>query len=157
MIKKMIPFAPAALMAVLFLTVLVLFNFENGRNQYVLFFPLDSMKGKNAEIRNIFRSSDASHKMDLFVHELLLGPEVLQMNPFIPSGTKLKASIIKDDTLYLDFNKDFINEIPGMPISYAEKINYIQENVRFNFPQIKEIVVTVEGQIPGSGFYSQSE
>ncbi len=157
MIKKLIPFAPAALAAVFFLTVLTLFNFEKGRTQYVLFFPLDSMKGKNAEIRNIYRASDGSHRMDLFVRELLLGPEVLQMNPFIPPGTKLKASIIKGDTLYLDFNKDFIKDIPGTPVNYEEKNNYIRENIRFNFPQIKEIVITVEGQIPGSGFYSPSE
>jgi len=157
MIKKVIPFVPTALMAVLFITVLVMFNFEKGRTQYVLFFPLDTMKGENAEIRNIYRSSETQHKMSLFVHELMLGPEILQMNPFIPSGTKLKSLILKGNSLYLDFNKDFIKDIPVTPIGYKEKINYIRQNISFNFPHIKEIVVTVEGQIPGSAFYSQSE
>ena len=73
-----------------------------------------------AEIRNIYRASDGSHRMDLFVRELLLGPEVLQMNPFIPPGTKLKASIIKGDV------------ITSYSIHYTKLYDWPEAKARFN-------------------------
>ncbi|QEN07506.1 hypothetical protein EXM22_05695 [Oceanispirochaeta crateris] len=157
MIKKILPFVPVALIFLFLITVLILFNLEKGRNSHVLFFPLDGMNGKNAEIRNIYRSSDPKHRIDLFISELILGPVELELNSFMPEGTKIKASIWSGNSLYLDFNKDFILDTPRIPLSYTEKIDYLQRNIKFNFPHIKEIVVTVEGQIPGSEFYYDSE
>lgn len=157
MIKKIVPFIPLTLILILLITVTFLFHMEKGRTQHILFFPLDSMNGNNAEIRNIYRSAESSRRLDLFIQEMILGPVELKMNPFIPAGTKLKASIWKGNTLYLDFNKDFILNSQQIPFSYTEKIEYLNENIKFNFPQIKEIIVSIEGQIPGSTFYIESE
>ncbi|MBF9017660.1 MULTISPECIES: GerMN domain-containing protein [unclassified Oceanispirochaeta] len=157
MIKKAVPFIPVSIILILLLTVVILFNNENGRSSYVLFFPLDSMKGKNAEIREVYRSKDSHHRLDIFINELILGPVALKVNPFIPEGTKIRSFIWRDELLYLDLNKDFIRESASIPLDYMEKIVYLKENIFFNFPQIKDITITVEGQIPGSEFYALSE
>lgn len=157
MIKKAVPYLPVSIILILLLTVVILFNYEKGRSSYVLFFPLDSMNGKNAEIREVYRSRDPQHKLEIFVNELILGPVTLKMNPFIPEGTKIRSFIWRGEKLYLDLNKDFIRESSSIPLNYEEKINYLKENILFNFTQIKDITVTVEGQIPGSDFYALSE
>lgn len=153
----MIPLFPLLIIIILLLTVLVMFNFEKGRSSYVLFFPLDSNNGKNAEIREVYRSNDSQHRFEIFINELILGPVALKMNPFIPEGTKIRSFVWRDEKLYLDLNKGFIEESASIPLDYIEKIAYLKENIFFNFPQIKVITVTVEGQIPGSEFYGLSE
>jgi Sporulation and spore germination len=157
MIKKMAPFFPLIIILILLITVLIMFNFEKGRSSYVLFFPLDSMNGKNAEIREVYRSNDSQHKLEIFISELILGPVALKMNPFIPEGTKIRSFVWRDEKLYLDLNKDFIRESASIPLDYIERIAYLKENIFFNFSQIELITVTVEGQIPGSEFYGLSE
>lgn len=153
----MAPFFPLILILILLFSVLIMFNFEKGRSTYVLFFPLDSMNGKNAEIREVYRSNDSQHRLEIFIKEIILGPVALKMYPFIPEGTKIRSFVWRNEKLYLDLNKDFIRETASIPLDYIERIDFLKENILFNFPQIEEITVTVEGQIPGSEFYGLSE
>lgn len=156
MIKKIIPFVPVSLILVLLLTVITLFNFEFGRSRYILFFPLDSMTGRNAEIRDVYRANDADKKLEIFINELILGPVALRMNPFIPQGTNIRSFIQSGDRLYLDMDRGFIRESQRVSLTFDEKVELLVKNIQFNFPGIKEVVVTVEGQIPGSDFFSIS-
>ncbi len=157
MIKRFLPFIPAVLILISLLSVILMLNLNRGRNSYVMFFPLDSQNGRNAEIRMIHRHRSEEYRLQRFISELILGPVKLELNPFIPVETKLNAMIRSEQTLYLDFNRHFIDESPRIPLSYEEKIEYMKENILFNFPGIKEIVITVEGQVPGAEFFFLSE
>jgi hypothetical protein len=157
MMKRLLPYAPAALILLSLLSVILLLNLNHGRNSYVMFFPLDSRSGKNAEIRMVHRRRGEDLRIKRFVSELILGPVELELNPFIPVGTKMKSMVRSGQTLYLDFNRFFIDESARIPLSYDEKMGFLRENILFNFPAIKEIVVTVEGQVPGSEFFFLSE
>ncbi|MDC7235564.1 MAG: GerMN domain-containing protein [Spirochaetales bacterium] len=157
MIKKILPYTPVALMLVILITVTVLFNYEKGRNSYILFFPLDTMNGSNAEMRDVYRSSDKDRRLEIFINELILGPVSLKMNSFIPSGTKIRSFIWNDDVLYLDMNKEFIRDTASIPLDYEARISILKRNIQFNFPKIREISLTVEGQVPGSEYFGLSE
>ena len=157
MIKRFLPYTPAVLILLSLITVTLLLNLNFGRNSYVMFFPLDSQSGKNAEIRMVHRHREENFRIKRFISELILGPVELKLNPFIPAGTKLNSMIRSDQTLYLDFNRHFIDESARIPLNYEEKMRFLEENIYFNFSSIKEIVITVEGQVPGSDFYHQSE
>ncbi len=156
MIKKIVPFVPVSLILVLLFTVLVLFNVGFGRSRYILFFPLDSMNGMNAEVRDVYRASSADKRLEIFLNELILGPVALRMNPFIPQGTKVRSFIHSGEKLYLDLDRGFLNESQRIFLDHEEQIELLTRNIQFNFPGIKEITVTVEGQIPGSDYYATS-
>ena len=157
MIKRFLPYTPAVLILISLLTVIFLLNLDRGRNSYVMFFPLDSQSGGNAEIRTIHRHRTENIRMERFISELILGPVELELNPFIPEGTKLNTLIHSDQTLYLDFNRHFIDESARIALNYNERMDYLNRNIHFNFPGIKEIVITVEGQVPGAEFFFLSE
>lgn len=157
MMKRFLPYAPVALILLSLLSVILLLNLNHGRNSYVMFFPLDSQSGKNAEIRMVHRLRGEELRIRRFVSELILGPVELKLNPFIPVGTKMKSMVHSGQTLYIDFNRHFTDESARIPLNPDEKMGYLRENIFFNFPGIKEIVVTVEGQVPGSDFFYLSD
>ena len=157
MIKRFLPYTPAALILISLLTVILLLNLDRGRNSYILFFPLDSQTGRDAEIRMIHRHRGEDYRLKRFISELILGPVELKLNPFIPAETKLKSMIHDSQTLYLDFNRHFLDVSGGIPLNYEEKIEFVKENILFNFSGIKEIFITVEGQVPGSEYFFISD
>ncbi|WP_028973114.1 GerMN domain-containing protein [Spirochaeta cellobiosiphila] len=114
----------------------------------MLFFPRGISRELIGEVRYVPQRKDREEAIRLVVKELFLGPAEYQNTLLVPRGSKLKAVILRDKKLYLDLSKSVILGHEDQS-SYVDKVyNGIEKTVRFNFPSVKEIVITIEGQTP---------
>ncbi len=124
---------------------------EQRAQRYNLAFP-DTAGGKNHHEWRLLPERDTiAGTARLVVEELLLGPVQLGAVPFVPEGTAVRSVIYRREsrTLYVDFSSHLVvGNIRGN-ISIEEALDLITYNINRNIPRIEEIVMTVEGQLPG--------
>ncbi len=154
MLKKILRFLPVSIIGITFLLAVILINLENARLKQVLLFPLDNGNGVNAELRMIKKYKTKEVRIAHTVKEMLLGPAILELDRIVPLGTKLQSLILNDQTLFLDFSKDFFQMDSGLSFPFSDRIDLIKRNLKFNYPFLKEVVITINGQLPGSPYYS---
>ncbi len=152
--RKFLPFIPPALLLCFLLLNLGLFFTGRGQSRRVLFFPLDSGNGQNGEIRNMRLEKGMEKELKAFVEELLLGPVSLEMNPVAPPGTRLESILYRDGQAYLDFSRELALNNGQFQLDCQKSMELIRENLLFNFPRIQNLVITVDGQLPYSGFFA---
>lgn len=146
---------PIALLgAVLIISLVSFFLSGNRTDRRVLFFP-DDMSGKvKGETRYLPVYGSLEKNLELLVRELLLGPEYLMYAKAVPGNTTLNTLILDKEKLYLDFSIDLAVMDSGSSLNFEDAINLIKKTVTFNFKNIRTVNITVEGQIPGSAYYS---
>jgi hypothetical protein len=60
----------------------------------------------------------------------------------------VQTLIVHDGVAYIDFSFHLAFHSGEVPLSFRGIEEGIRRNIDFNFPQIKEIVLTVEGELP---------
>lgn len=80
------------------------------------------------------------------VEEFLLGPADSRRIPALPRGTRLKEILYRRGRLYVDFSEDavFARE-PSLDLG----LRAVRRTLRYNFPTLGSIIVTVGGREPG--------
>jgi len=151
--QKILKWLPVSLIFVFFILSIVFANTGFVRLKQVLFFPLDNAKGFNGEQRLIKRYTDREERISSTLREILLGPSELGYEKIVPVGTKIQSLILRENILYLDFSKHFIDDIKGFSLPAEERLRFIEKNLIFNYPFIKEIVITINGQLPFTPYY----
>ncbi len=154
MVKKVLRFLPASLILLFFITAAVMANTGFISQRQVFLFPLDNGKGINAEMRLISKYRDKENRIVHTVRELLLGPSVLEFERVVPAGTKIQSYILDGNTLYLDFSEAFFDQESGLTLPFKERIELVKKTVFLNYRFIRDIVITINGQIPESPFFS---
>ncbi len=136
-----------------FLTSLTIYILSNIHKADRIFFFPDHQSGKTiGESRKTPGVPfDKEKNMDIFVKELLLGPIDMNLDPLFASGTKLEKILYRDKIVYLDLN--FMALLPDKKAvhGFDNGIILIEKNIKFNFPYVKKVVLTVLGQEPESG------
>jgi len=140
-----------ALLLLMILLVSLAFYFKsNFHKAYRIFFFPEHQSGKpigeNRKTPRIL--SDKEQNMDIFVRELLLGPVGMNLDPIFPSGTRLEKIIYRNKTLFLDLN--FMALLPDKRAvhGFGYSILLIEKNIKFNFPYVEKVIVTILGQEP---------
>ena len=138
------------LLLIVLLISLTLFFISNIRKADRIFFFPDHKSGK---VMGESRKTpgipfDKEKNMDIFVKELLLGPIGMNLDPLFPPGTKLEKILYRGKTLYLDLN--FMALLPDKRAvhGFGNSILLIEKNIKFNFPYVEKVIVTVLGQQP---------
>lgn len=148
-------FIPAALLAAVFTISLVAFLFAgNQEAKRVLFFPDDMTRKVRGESRYLPVYGTDVENIELLVRELLLGPEYLLYDRAVPRDTKLNTLIFDKGKLYLDFSIDIAVSDDSGSVHFEDAINLIKKTVTFNFKNVRTVNITVDGQNPGSAYYS---
>lgn len=80
------------------------------------------------------------------MREWLLGPLELEHTHLFPRGTKLSAILLRQGRLYLDFTSPILLRGTAAALSVREISDVLDRGIGFNFPRIKEVILSVEGE-----------
>ena len=131
--------------ALFILSVMLFFLAGNNLDRRILFFP---GKGNySGEIRHVPRQKSREDNIEVFVKELILGPYSIDHYRIIPQKTKLQNLLLRNKSkLYIDFSADFIVSEEDLAIIPSEMIALIRKNLVYNFPFLKDVSISVDGQ-----------
>ena len=140
--------AGGVLAATLLLSLGFFFLLGNRSVVRVLFFPSDTGTRLVAEQRFVPRTRGLEAQVTSLVDDVLLGP----MNPdavrLFPRGVTVNAVLIQGRTAFLDLSQRLLFEDPEIPLHGKPALNALERSIRFNFPRIREIVISIDGQRP---------
>lgn len=135
-----------------FVLSLVLFLLlESQSVKRVLFFPNDVSGELNGEVRKLPRSEDDEENIQLFVKEIMLGPAKFVNKPIIPRDADLQSIILRDNKLYIDFGDNVLSLKKREGINFEKIASVLKQAIKFNFPYIDTIYITINGQTPQTG------
>jgi spore germination protein GerM len=113
-----------------------------------MFFP-DSLQSRMAgETRYVPRRKSREDMIQKYLQELILGPERIDFLRLFPRNTELHSVILRDSTLYIDFNENILFQDSDTPLNFNETIEMLKSALFYNFHYLKKINVTANGQVP---------
>lgn len=121
------------------------FIWGNEKEEQVLFFPEFRSGGARGEARILPRKDAREQEIELLVKEILLGPFDINYTPVAPADTRIRSLLLRKDTLYIDFSVDIVFKEASTSLSLEESLEYISRTIQFNFPGVKKIVYSING------------
>ncbi|MCK5672820.1 MAG: GerMN domain-containing protein [Spirochaetales bacterium] len=133
------------LLFLLLSSLLIFYIADNNLVRRVFFFPgRDTYSG---EIRRVPRQKSLEDDIELFVNELILGPYNIDHLRVIPEDTRLQNLLLRNRSLlFIDFSADLIVSENELSIIQSDMLEILRENLRYNFPKLEEITLSVDGQ-----------
>jgi spore germination protein GerM len=116
----------------------------SGRRTVVLFFVGEGNRLAR-EARELEPCSDTTACVKEVLDELFSGP-VGELDEALPAGSLLNRVRIEGNTVLVDVNRNFIEELPKGSSSEMLAVYSIVDTVCINFPQISHVKLTVEGE-----------
>lgn len=93
------------------------------------------------------------NEIEYYISEMLLGPQTERTRRLFPRNTKLLSCIASGDTLYVDFSGDIIDpEVSSKMLPLRQAIDLFSDNIKRNFPSIKQVDVYVNGNKAYDGY-----
>jgi len=126
---------------------------DNERVRRTLFFPDLLSDEIHAEERVVTRRAAQSAAVKLMLEELILGPADINSSRVLPKSSSIDALFINDGTLYIDLGIRAIAESPDVRVHFRDSLALLERNVLFNFRSLREVVVTVDGQVPYAPYF----
>ncbi len=139
-----------ALLAVLLLSLVVFLFVGSRQTEVVLFFPNYANHRLSGEERFVPRHAALSQGIETAVNELILGPEQLRHDRALARETRVRALFAKGHTAFIDLSAGILFPAESVSVSFEESLQAIRRTVLFNFPSIKHVVITIEGEEPQS-------
>lgn len=143
---------PAILGGVLILLFVVSFLLfllaGNGKTGRVLFFPAQTGSAMVAEERLLPRHGTLEQDAAELAEGVLLGPTRHDALRIFPRGGSVLSSLAHGRTLYLNLSPRLLALDPEVPLKGEEALAALARSIRFNFPQLRQIVFFIDGQIP---------
>ncbi|HOV62271.1 MAG TPA: GerMN domain-containing protein [Spirochaetia bacterium] len=121
-----------------------------GSVERVLFFPRENSSTLAGELRVVPDKRGKEEDIRILISELLLGPAKLDLSRVVPRGTRLNSVLLRKGVLYVDFSNDIFLGRKESELSFDEMLAAVRKTILFNFKRIKSIIISIEGQIPGS-------
>ena len=143
-------FQAAVIIALIALTVsaVCLYRSQKNYTERTLFFVEPVSKAVVMEHRLIAEKNDLELNVELLIKDELLGPALLVRDSVFPSGTRLNHVLLRDGVLYADLSLKAMFPSAHSGLNFQDSIRILEKTVSFNFPEIKNIVVTIDGSIP---------
>ncbi len=140
--------------ASLLLGLAFFFLFPVRQTERYLFFP-ENITGKlNGESRLVPWQPTLELAIHALIAEELLGPERLRDQRVAPVDTRVQALLVRKDHVYIDFSTEMVTASDQIQESVERAIEILTHTVRFNFPEIRQVTVTIDGQLPGQPYFS---
>jgi hypothetical protein len=149
--------AGGAFLCLLALSLVLFLAPSPGRVRRVLFFPSTTTReapGKPArlvaESRLLPRHRDTDRDARELVEAVLLGPARHGEASLFPPQTTVRTLVARRGVLYVDLSMQAAIPDPVAPVALEDAAAALKRAVRFNFPGIREVAFTVDGQVPRS-------
>lgn len=139
-----------AFLVVLAVSILLFLSFADNQQEIVLFFPNDSNHKLTGESRFVPRKGSIQANVRELVDGLILGPEKLRHVRALARSTTIRSLMLRAGTLYLDFSPQILFPEGDTSTGFIESLDAVRKSIKFNFPEIKKIVITVNGSLPKS-------
>ena len=128
------------------ISILVFFIFGNDRSKRVLFFPAEGRLV--SEMRFLPNHRDIEGDMTELVREEILGQVSHAAERLVSKDVILMSLFVRNRVAYIDLSADFFLAQAGYPLMEEAALDVLRKAVRFNFPHVREVVFTVDGQVP---------
>lgn len=137
------------LAASLLISLIAVLLFPQDQTRRVLFFP----NGVTGELRGeehvLPREREREAQIELFLEELILGPNTLGAVRIFPAETDIELLMLRDRELYVDFSPEILEVEEQVSLSFDDVLEMTQYNMNYNFPYLRSVTITVSGQLPG--------
>lgn len=144
----------SGLFAGLFLFAFVAFVIDGfSGERRLLFFPEHGSGKVSGETRRIVKYGTLEENIDLFVQEIVLGPMEIRHARVLPPGTRIRSVLVREKTAIMDLSADVLFLGDEVKLSLEESLKVVKRSVLFNFRNLRDMVITVEGQLPGEPSY----
>ena len=151
--KKHTILAGTLLGAAFFISLLSMVLFPQPLSRRVLFFPNGVTGELDGEEHYIPRRPEQEEAITLFVKELILGPKTLGSIRVLPLRTEIEMLLLRNGELLIDFSPEILDVERDLSISFGDVLEMTEYNIRYNFPRVKKITITVAGQLPRTPRY----
>lgn len=139
----------ALLLLSLVVSASLYFILNYGKSDRIFYFfdhQSGEITGENRKIPSV--PGKRERNIEIFLSELMLGPFSMKLDPVFPAGTKAEKLIYRNGILYLDLNFKALKPDNKAIHGFDNGILILKKNIRFNFPFVREVVITVAGQPP---------
>jgi spore germination protein GerM len=143
--------AGSALVAVLLVSLFFFFLVGYKREKRVLFFPREGSAALAAEERFLPNHRDLEVDLRKLIEEVILGPAGHDEVRLIPREVTVRSLSVQNHVLYLDLSADIVTAGHEYPLHGDEALEALKKTILFNFPKVREVAVTVDGQVPRFG------
>ncbi len=141
--------AGGVLAAVLALSIFLFLRYDSQWHRYVLFFPKYTDPGiVEGEVRGLRVHKDREKTLERFIHELMLGPGDVRYLSVMPKDGNVNTIMLRDNELYVDFSHSILFSDDEVPLTLEERFELMTKSIRWNFPDIKTINYTINGEVP---------
>ena len=138
----------AVLLGVCALSVLLFLLLGNGKVSRVLFFP-DTLGARLvAERRLVPRHGTLEANVRELVDGALLGPMRPDLARLFPREITVQTLIVNEGVLFVDLSAGAALPDPETPMGATEAVEALSRSIRANFPRLRELAVTMDGQVP---------
>jgi hypothetical protein len=147
--------AGAAFLVILAVSIALFLVSPSTRVRRVLFFPSTETRDEPAktarliaEERFLPRHRDADRDVRELVEAVLLGPAWHGEAPLFTQATTVRTLMVRRGVLYVDLSAVAAIPDPLLPMSLGEAAAALSRTIAFNFRWIREVALTVDGQVP---------
>jgi len=140
----------SALLFVFLLSLALYLILADSKQEVVLFFPNDTNHQLTGEMRVVPRKATIEENLTELVNGLILGPETLRHDRALAKSTAIRSLLVRGSLVYLDFSPGILFPEGTTSTGFIESLDAVRKSIRFNFPEIKKIIITVNGELPKS-------
>lgn len=145
---------PGFLLALMFLIALGFYLiWPPDRVARTLLFPGTTEATLSGERRLVPRTRDDERAIELLVEEMLLGPARISHSRAVPRGTRVRNLMLRDATVYVDLSESAMLGGSEVRVDVRTGLRAITESISYNFRNIEEIVLTIDGNEPFAPAY----
>jgi len=134
--------------AALLISIILFVAFRPARTQRVVFFPRAVGTELTGERRVVPVRNDPSEDVALLVGEALYGPNRLENSRVVPRETRLRGVIVRGNRAFIDLSDGILSDSPDLNLTFSESLEAIRHTVHYNFRDIEDVLITVEGEVP---------
>ena len=116
----------------------------------VLFFPRFGTIQIDGEERYLPKRATLEENVELFLKELVLGPKEHGHLRLFPPEVRIESVLLRDRVLYVNLSEDALFKKGSVPLNVDEMVQAAGNNVLFNFRNLKDVYIFVDGQIPAN-------
>lgn len=122
----------------------LVFFLLNQKERRVFYFSVIGSDDMAVEVRYLPKNP-VQGTVNLFVDELLLGPQTQRARPLFSLGTKNEFCFLRGKTLYVGLSKDVLYQIPEAE-DIMQGIALFKKNIKKNFAAVHDIALFIDGK-----------
>lgn len=146
-IRNIIPLPLMGLILAALISIVWFFVFPKPYERVVLFFPHAIHKTLEGESRPVVYRSNTEDKIRVITQEMLAGSVDMIKIPIFDRSSSLSGVFYNGNTgnLIISINMDVSKNVQNITYPLEDALAALERSIRFNVPQVKEVIFTING------------